>query len=69
MLRSLGLAYEFKNTLKPTLPILYTYASVKVNWGAQDYDRGMFDRTGDSDNSSSFRYHSDIILTLQMVEI
>ncbi len=26
----------------------------------QDYDRGTSDHTGDSDNSSSFRYHSDI---------
>ncbi len=35
----------------------------------QDYDRGTSDYTRDSDKSSSSRYHSDIILTLQMVDI
>ncbi len=34
-----------------------------------DYDRDTSDNTGDSDNSSYFGYHSDIILTLQIVEI
>ncbi len=34
-----------------------------------DYDKGMSDHTGDFDYSSSLQYHSDIILTLQMVEI
>ncbi len=35
----------------------------------QDYARGTSDHTGDSDNSSSFRYHSDVILALQIVDI
>ncbi len=33
------------------------------------YDRGPSDHRGDSDNGHSFRYHSNIILTLQMIEI
>ncbi len=51
------------------------HAPVQVNAG----DRGniaqftlrilTWDYTWDSDNSNSFRCHSDIILTLQMVEI
>ncbi len=48
------------------------YKFVKVNpggggrGGPQDYDRDTSDYSLDSDNSSTFRYHSDI---LQMVEI
>ncbi len=35
----------------------------------QYYDRDMSDNTGDSDNRRFFPYYSDIILTLQIVEI
>ncbi len=44
---------------------------VNVNPGSppQAYDRGLSNHTGDSDNSNSFPYHSDIIWTLQIVDI
>ncbi len=52
-------------------------APIKVNSGGggrppghpQDYDRGTSDHTGDIDNSNSFLYITEIILTLQMVKI
>ncbi len=50
------------------------YAPVKVNpVGAppghpQDSDMGPSDHTGDSDYSNSFKYHTDIIMMLQMLE-
>ncbi len=50
---------------------LNIYAPVKVSHcsGRQAYDSGLSDHTGDSDNSNSGQRHSDIILTLQMLEI
>ncbi len=38
-------------------------------WAPTDYNKSTSDHTGDSDNSSSFQYQSDIILTLEIVEI
>ncbi len=61
---------ELHNENIPFLVLSHKDAPVKVNpCYPQDYDRGMSDHTGDSDNSSSFQYHSHIIPTLQIVEI
>ncbi len=44
--------------------LIWSDGPMSESWGwpgcPQDYDRGTFDHTGDSDNSSTFRYHFDI---------